>query len=218
MGRDKNKRGGERRRREIEPFFLITRSFWHSPHVSVLGPPARALMIEMHSMYNGANNGVLFLSVRGAAARLGFSDLKAATSAIDELVQLGLITETVSASFSMKADSVSRARAWRLNWIDSKAMRCVGAGALPPLDFSTLTATQKRRLNARQSALKRYVREYAKNRSAVEDSSTLDARRAFAEQRRVEDSSTPKCKNGRKPPNSVVRDSSTHINTIGYGA
>lgn len=132
-------------------------------------------MVEMHALYNGSNNGVLFLSVRDAAARLGFSDLKAAQHALDELKGLNLITETIGSSFSIKADRVSRARAWRLNWINPKTRICVGA--LPPLDSAALSPTQQRRLRDRQIVLKRYAKEYVEHKSAVEDSSTLDARR-----------------------------------------
>lgn len=213
MGADKNdrRRAGPELAPVRDPYMLISRALWHSPTISALSPPSKALLVEMHSLYNGANNGLLFLSVRDAAARLGFSDLKAAQRAFAELEALALITETIGSAFRIKADSVSRARAWRLNWINPKARKCVGPDDLPPLDFAALTPAQRRRVNARQTCLKRYAKEYVGNKTAVEESSTLDLRRDFSSSLSVEESSTPKSGNGGNPPNCSVGESSTHI-------
>src|SRR5205809_423286 len=82
-------------------FIQFPRSFLHSARVSALSLSSRWLLIELQGMFNGTNNGELFLSVRDAAARLSVVDLKVARKAFDELSELGLITETVGASFSI---------------------------------------------------------------------------------------------------------------------
>jgi hypothetical protein len=202
---------------ETQRFVLLRRSLLHSPQFSVLAAGTRALILEMHAMFNGTNNGVLFLSVRDGASRLGFTDLKAATRYFNEALQVGWITETIGSEFRIKADSVSRARAFRLNWIDARSGRCVGPDALPPLDFGRLSEAQKRRVEMRQDTLKRYLKNFAELKSAVEGSSTLDARMAFVGHSTVEQSSTLKDGNGEKPPNSIDRESSTHIETMGLG-
>jgi hypothetical protein len=170
----------------------------------------------MHGMFNGANNGTVFLSVRDAAARLGFSDLKAAMRAFNECVDLGWLTETIGTDFRLKADTFSRARAWRLEWIHGG--KCAGPDAIPPLDFKRLSTTQKRRVRERQATLDLYLKSYAENKLAVEVSSTLEARKALAGSIGVEESSTLKTGNGGNPPIGSVEESTTHISTMGVQA
>lgn len=114
-------------------------------------------------MFNGTNNGAIFLSVRDATARLGLADFKAAQAAFAELQQLGWITETVSGCFAVKAGELSRARAWQLNWIGRDG-RCVNPAALPPLDYGQLTKTQRRRVDRRQTVLSEYLKDYQRGR------------------------------------------------------
>ena len=200
---------------EVERFLQLRRSLVHSPQFSAAGASTRALILELHAMYNGTNNGTLFLSVRDAAARLGFTCFRATMRAFDEAISLGWITETIGSHFNIKADEISRARAWRLNWIHPKSGRCVGPDALPPLDFGRLTPQQRRRVNARQDTLKRYLKSYGERRFAVEDSSALDARMALCEQSTVEENSTLETGIGGNLPNCSVEDSSTYISTMG---
>ncbi len=94
---------------------IVRRSFWQGPHIAAASGASRALAVELQSMFNGANNGTLFLSVRDAADRLGFTGLEAAQNAMKELESLGLVSVTVESSFAMKAGETSRARAYRLN-------------------------------------------------------------------------------------------------------
>ena len=159
MGKDASEKH-RRADRESEPFLLFRRSLLHSPQFSALSTPSRSLILEMHGMFNGANNGTVFLSVRDAAARLGFSDLKAAMRAFNECADLGWLTETIGASFKLKADTFSRARAWRLEWIQGG--KCAGPHAIRPLDFKRLSTTQKRRVRERQATLDQYVKSYRK--------------------------------------------------------
>jgi hypothetical protein len=168
---------------------VLRRSLLHSPHFSALSVTARSLLFELQAMFNGTNNGTLFLSQRDAAARLGLSDLKAAKKAFDELFQLGFLTQTIGSSFHMKAGCISKACAWRLNWINDSG-RCTGPDALPALDQTMLSKVQNRRIGIRMKILGRYLRKYSEGQFAVEESSTISARRAFAECLAVENSST----------------------------
>jgi hypothetical protein len=63
---------------------------------------ARALLVEFYSLYNGMNNGELFLSVREAARRLGVAP-NTAMKAIRQLEDKGFIRPNQRGSFHWKA-------------------------------------------------------------------------------------------------------------------
>jgi len=190
-------------------FFMVSRSLTHSPPFSALSPTSRALFFELQAMFNGRYNGGIFLSCKDAADRLGLSDLKAIRAAFDGLRDLGFITETIGASFAIKAGRVSKARAWNLNWIVRGY--CAGPDCLPALDFARLTATQKRRVQNRSRVLGRYLGDYQNGKFAVEDSTTLQARKAFAGQSIVEESATTISGKAGNPPIGSVEDSTHYI-------
>jgi hypothetical protein len=157
-GRNDDRVGSEGR------VLIVRRSLYlESPPFHALGRTSRLLFFELHSMFNGKNNGKIFLSCKDAADRLGLSDLKAISVAFDELRDLGFITETIGASFSIKADRASKARAWNLNWIVRG--RCVGKDGLAPLDFTKLSKAQKRRVAKRSAVLSRYMKEYVQGKA-----------------------------------------------------
>jgi len=62
---------------------------------------ARALLVEFKRLYNGANNGDLYLSVRRAAELIGTSK-DTATKAIRSLVAHGFIRQETRGSFHLK--------------------------------------------------------------------------------------------------------------------
>lgn len=194
----------------LERFIGVRRSLLHSAQFSALSCTSRALLFELQAMFNGTNNGTIFLSVRDATARLGLADYKAAQAAFTELIRLGWITQTVAGCFAVKAGDISRARAWQLKWIGCDG-KSTGPDALPALDYSTLTKAQRRRVERRQTVLSRYLKDYQRGHFAVEESTMLSARMAAAEAQHVEESSTPKSGNGAKPPIRSVRESTTHI-------
>jgi hypothetical protein len=208
-----NAKGRNDERVGSDRVLIIRRSLYHAPHVAALSTSGRALMIELQSMYNGTNNGVLFLSVRDAADRLGFTDLEAASRAFAELESVGLITVTIEGSFAMKAGEVSRARALRLNWIGEDG-KTVSADKLEPLDFSRLSAKQKRRIAKRSAALERYLKEQ-QTISAVRETRTLmadsvrETRTLAAES--VRETRTLEAGNGGNPSPAIVRETLTHI-------
>lgn len=55
-----------------------------------LSPQARALLIELYALFNGENNGELFMSLRDAATRANFSK-NSAKRYFDELQETGFI-------------------------------------------------------------------------------------------------------------------------------
>jgi hypothetical protein len=133
-------------------------------------------MVELLSMFNGRNNGQIFLSLRDATDRLGYSDWRPAAAAFEELERAGLITMTVAAYFDIKTGKHSRARAWRLNWIDENGCR-LAPEALPTVNEHRLDVRARKRLRRRQSALKRYFKERDAGRFSAVDSTILDARK-----------------------------------------
>lgn len=193
---------------------IFRRSFWHLPHIAAASTTSRALVVELQSMFNGANNGELFLSVRDGADRLGLSDLGSVSNAFSELEALGLITMTVEGSFAMKAGETSRARAYRLNWISPDG-KCVAGEKLAPLDFAILTDKQKRRIAARSGALDRYLKNLREKKSAVRETRTLMAD-SVRETRTVDPQSDRETRtldgeNGGNQPTRIVRETTTHI-------
>jgi hypothetical protein len=200
-GRDDKRTGSQ------EAVIILRRSFWLTPQVSALSPNARALLIELTAMYTGPKcHGRLFLSVRDAARRLGLSDLAAAGTAIDELLDLGFLVETVPSHFAMKAGGKSRARGFRLNWKDEDG-RPVGDSTLPDLDYGKLSKRQKLRVERRAHALA----DYAKTNSTVLETRTMaDIRADFADVS-VRVTNTLTAENGSFAFPTNVRESSTHI-------
>ena len=104
-------------RNQTSRFVRLDYRMLHSPAFRSLSPKARALLIEIAMLYNGENNGSLYLSVEDAAARMGVADPHTAAGAFDELTASGFISMTKDAHFEVKASEHSRARTWRLNWL-----------------------------------------------------------------------------------------------------
>lgn len=67
-----------------------------------LRPAARALLVELKALFNGLNNGELFLSVREAAKRLGCGKNLAA-ELFEELQGRGFIRANEVGAFNMKS-------------------------------------------------------------------------------------------------------------------
>lgn len=193
---------------------IIRRSLWQSPRISALSAPARALMVELLSIYNGRNNGSLFLSVKDATDRLGFSDWRAAASALRELELTGLITMTVQSYFDIRTGVHSRARAWRLNWIADDGER-LADDALPKFDEQALDIRARKRLARRQTALKRYFKDHAKGKFAAVDSTTLDARRPENATHPAVETTTLKSANGGNAPIAQMGETTAHLSYHG---
>jgi len=198
-------------RSNISRFARLDHRILHSPAYRALSPNDRSLLVELISIYNGDNNGSLYLSVRDAANRMGVADLSAASRSFDVLQSLGFIQLTQDAHFYVKAAEKSRARCWRLTWQ-------VGPGRKAPswefLDREPDTKTPARkRMERGLRALKSFRQSRDNGKFPVLDSETLSQYSPNQQATPVLDSDTPKGRNGGFPPNYCVRDSATHIAT-----
>lgn len=77
-----------------------------SPAWRSLNPCARAALIEFYSLYNGSNNGDIFLSVRHLAERLGINP-RTASKALADLTERGFIRVRQKGSFNQKVKSAT---------------------------------------------------------------------------------------------------------------
>ena len=149
-------------------FVRLDHALLTSKAFRALSPQARALLIEICSLYNGRNNGSLYLSVRDASARMGVSDLSAASKAFDQLIDLGFIEMTKKAHFAVKASYTSRARCWRLVWEAGPEK------TRPTQPYLTREPPPKtkayKRMESGLKALKRYRQAQSSNRLPVLDS------------------------------------------------
>lgn len=137
-----------------------------------LSPAARSLLVEIAMLYNGSNNGSLFLSVEDAAHRMGLSDTHASGAAFKELQQLGFIQMTKEAHFEVKAAETSRARTWRLTWEPGPGRRIASWDFL---EHEPEPGTQShKRMERGLRALKRYKKAKDLNKFPVVDSTILE--------------------------------------------
>lgn len=123
-----------------------------------LNPNCRALLIELSMLYNGTNNGSLYLSVRDATHRIGLADTNAASRAFDDLRKLGFIEVARMAHFRIKASEGSRARCWRLTWQPRPGRRA------PSWDFMEREPEPKTRSRKSMERGLRVLKAYRKAR------------------------------------------------------
>lgn len=176
-----------------------------------LSPNDRSLLVELIMLFNGDNNGSLYLSVRDAAHRMGVADLSAAARSFDTLQSLGFIELTVPSKFRSGSSGKSRARCWRLTWLAGPGRKTA------TWDFLNREpepqTMQRKRMERGLRALKRYRRAKETGKLPVLDSDTLSTFGPNASTAPVLETNTPKRENGGFPPNFLVRDSATHIAT-----
>lgn len=148
-------------------FVRLPHPLLFSPAYRALSPNARSLLVELVSIYNGRNNGSIYLSVRDAAHRLGVSDTDAASNAFDELQVLGFIAMTRNSFFDVKAATASRARTWRLTWEP-----CDKVGATH--DYTKLEpepcTRERKRMDRGLRALKKYRKQESSGKYPMAES------------------------------------------------
>jgi hypothetical protein len=174
-----------------------------------LSPNARSLLVELAMLYNGDNNGSLYLGVRDAAHRLGVADLTAASRAFDDLKALGFVQMTKDSHFSVKAADAARARCWRLTWHPGPGRK------IATWDFMEREpepkTTARKRMERGQKALKVYRKARSSNKFPVLDCGTTAPFGAELAADPVAKSDTPNQVNGRNPPSSRIPKSDTHL-------
>lgn len=188
------------------PFSLLISNAYRS-----INPNARVLLSELLMLYNGENNGSLYLSVRNAAQRIGVADLSAASRAFDDLMTLGFIELAQDAHFSVKAADASRARCWRLTWLAGPGRKA------PSWDFLGREPEPRtkayKRMERGLKALKEYRKARDRGRLPILDFDTLSPFRPDPSVAAVSESNTLAAENGGFLPNCLVRHSATHIAT-----
>ena len=106
MPNRQNKKG---RSRFGPPFVQLPKFMLDSPAWLALSPPARAAYVELERVYNGANNGMIAMSVRRLAKRLRCSKTTAGRVLID-LEDAGFIETVEMGCFSRKNRRASEYR------------------------------------------------------------------------------------------------------------
>jgi hypothetical protein len=122
-------------------------------------------------LYNGENNGSLYLSVRDAAHRMGLVDLTAASRSFNTLQTLGFIAMTMPSEFRPGSSERSRARCWRLTWLPGPRRQA------PSWDFLDRQpephTAERKRMERGQKALKAWGKSRDQNKMPVLDSNTI---------------------------------------------
>jgi hypothetical protein len=227
MGERSRLRGAAKAKRRAETpktrFARLDHDLLKSSAYSALSPASRSLLNEFAMMLNDKNNGHLWLSVDDAAARMGVADPRAAMAALDQLQELGFVAMTRDAHFRVKVGKASaRARCWRVTWEPVRGL-CGPTfdyrGAEPPAGSPVASERlARKRMIARQKALKAYGYALPEQKSSVEDSSTLIPPSPLVGVYPVEDYSTAFSNDGGKAGKMLGEESSTHTaSTMGPG-
>jgi hypothetical protein len=189
-------------------FVRLDHRLLESAAYRALSPNARAVLVELTRMDNGSNNGVLWLSVRDAAAHMGVANTKTASAALSELQDMGFIVMTKDAHFRVKAADTSRARCWRLTWLP------VPKRQGPTNDYQERqpsTKLARSRMEAGLRALKAFKRMASQNQMPVGDLHTLATIPAGMPVLAVGELHTAKPANDGIPPKLIVGDLPTHL-------
>tara|TARA_B110001454_G_scaffold133413_1_gene124196 strand:- start:1106 stop:1861 length:756 start_codon:yes stop_codon:yes gene_type:complete len=218
MARRRNKsRLNQTGRSNTSRFARLDYRLLNSNAYRALSPNARALLIEVVMLYNGENNGSLWLSVRDAAHRNGVADLTAASNAFAELQEMGFIAMTQDAYFRVKASDTCRARCWRLTW-EAGPGRKGPSSEFVQREPAPHTKARKR-MERGLRALKAYRLALSQNKMPVLDSSALAPFGPVEAPLSVLDSDTAATENSAFAGNGSVLESATHIaTTIGSAA
>lgn len=141
-GKRKRKRGDWAQRHVRLHYWMMRSQAW-----SDLTPAAKALLIELYALYNGVNNGELFLSIRSAARRLSVAGNTAA-KAFRELEAHGFIRAARRGAFHLK---IRHATSWVLTEFElagKLATRDFMRWELPPENQKPASAVKTNGINS----------------------------------------------------------------------
>jgi len=113
------------------PHVRMDHSVFHSAAYRALDPTSRQMLLEIVGLYNGSNNGNIYLGVRDAALLLGVSDPKTASRALKRLIQHGLLAVTTPGAFTLK---MRHATCYRITFLHTQ-------GAGPTGEWRDFVAT-----------------------------------------------------------------------------
>lgn len=199
---------------------MLEHRMLESPAYACLTPNARAVLQELVMIFNGSNNGSLYLSVRDTAARIGLVDNRAIEAAYDLLMEVGFLELAKDAHFAVKASDTSRARCWRLTWLvwPESPVKDRRRPTNEWRDYRPAGGKEAKRADRRLSTLARFRKAKEDGKMPVVDSPTTPPEMAGFKVGAVVDSSTARPESDAIPPTPVVVDSSTHIDvTKGEG-
>lgn len=89
-------------RSKVPPFVMIELRILRCEAFQSLRATAQALYLQICQLYNGSNNGELFLSQRTAAARLNIKNHATVAKYFTELIEAGFIRVATKGSFDNK--------------------------------------------------------------------------------------------------------------------
>ncbi|MDP4540146.1 hypothetical protein Q9K01_10955 [Qipengyuania sp. DY56-A-20] len=165
-------------------------------------------------LYNGQNNGSLYLSAKDLTARLGLADNNVALRAFNDLQERGFIECAKAAHFAVKASDTSRARCWRLTWHawPESPVRARRAPTRAWLEYRPEGGTKaNKRADRRLRALAKYRKDEASGRLPDVKSTPTEVK-VMRNTVNPDVKSTPaKCENGAIPPFVVGVDSKLYI-------
>jgi hypothetical protein len=101
-------------RNKWTPHVRLDHIVFDCPAYRALSVNARALLWELIRLFNGRNNGAIYLSIRDAERLLGLGSDAAITNAFRELQEHGLIRCVEKGGFNRK---VAHASTWALCWL-----------------------------------------------------------------------------------------------------
>lgn len=107
LKRKKSKIDEKGRNPHKDRFVKLDAWIMQSPAYRLLSPGARALLLEFMRLYNGQNNGTLFMSQRDAATAVGVKNHQTAARYIQELVKRGFLRVTMPGSFNNKTHTAT---------------------------------------------------------------------------------------------------------------
>lgn len=192
MGRKRKNRRVDATGRSIGPERHVRLHHWLLRSVAYrdLRPVARALLVEVYALYNGSNNGDVFLSVRRAAALLGVTP-NTASGALRDLAVHGFIRARQPGGFGWKE---RHATTWVLT-------EFAFAGALPEKafmrwqpgdDFSGRTAeTKPRSQKSRQPVSKIDTEAAGEDANCIKNSYRNAAKRPISSVKNRDTGSQP---------------------------
>jgi len=190
-------------------FVMLPHRVLESAAYATLDLTARALLVELVMLYDGGNNGSIFLSAKDATDRLGLGDNHPALRAFGQLQAVGLIELTKPAHFDVKTGEGSRARCWRLAWLpwQESPIRSRRIGLWEWEHYQAVGKRPDRRLRA----LSRYRKNKAAGKFSGVDSTVLGGFIHPLAYEAGEDFTPAQTANDGFPPKVVSVDSPSYI-------
>ena len=202
---------GKRRKspqgRSAGRFVALPHAMLHSAAYRGSSRNARVLLVEVASLYNGANNGEMFVSVRDAAKMIGLRDVSAANAALKELVDHGFLRVTSLGSFKV---TVRHATQYQLTWHSLN-------GRAPTNNWRDWTPTPGSAAWKRIERLKGTNLRCGKSALSVLETVTRQAKEAARATRSVAENDTAPAQFQQVTPNPSVPKSDTQVIYQGVG-